>query len=399
MGEDAHVLQLPNAASWDTWGRVWAGLGKNLLKQHRSGADMAYRIATLSNPRRFIDYLQGIEDYNAPSTHHLVDLPPERPDVVHLHNLHGGYFDLRALAELSQQVPVVVTLHDAWLLSGHCAHSFDCERWRSGCGSCPDLHIYPAVRRDATAYNWRRKGNIYARSALYVATPCHWLMDKVQQSMLQPAIVRARVIPNGVDTKVFHPDDKQLARAELGLPPDARICLFVGHGIRNNMWKDYAMIEAAIRELGDSDVYCLCLGETGDTQHVGAATIRFIEPQHDPRQIARYYQAADVYLHAARADTFPTVVLEALACGTPVIATAVGGIPEQIEDGQTGFLVISGDSVMMAARLRSLLADDEVRCRMGVAAACVARERFNMQRMIDEYIHWYHEIVQLRGVD
>ncbi|MCS6814013.1 MAG: glycosyltransferase, partial [Cyanobacteria bacterium] len=117
----------------------------------------------------------GHEDFHAPATWHL--LRKFQPDIIHCHNLHGsgfgrGYFDLRALAWLSRRCPIVLSLHDAWLLSGHCAHSFECDRWRTGCGSCPDLTIPPPIPRDATAYNWQRKQQIYARSRLYVATPC-----------------------------------------------------------------------------------------------------------------------------------------------------------------------------------------------------------------------------------
>src|SRR5439155_11546406 len=122
---------------------------------------------------------------------------PQRPDLVHCHNLHAKYFDLRVLPWLSRQVPVVLTLHDAWMLSGLCCHSFDCERWRTGCGQCPHLTLYPTIYPgipDATHLNWKRKRKIYRRSRLYVATPSRWLMQKVKQSILAPAVIEARVI-------------------------------------------------------------------------------------------------------------------------------------------------------------------------------------------------------------
>src|SRR5262249_33071397 len=127
-----------------------------------------------------LDAVLGLEDFNYPATRALFRTPPDRPDIIHCHNLHGSYFDLQLLPPLSQAFPVVLTLHDAWLLSGHCALSFDCNRWQTGCGECPDLSIYPAIKRDSTAYNWRRKRDILARSRLYVATPSRWLMDRVK---------------------------------------------------------------------------------------------------------------------------------------------------------------------------------------------------------------------------
>jgi glycosyltransferase involved in cell wall biosynthesis len=304
---------------------------------------------------------------------------------------------MRALAWLSNQVPVVLTLHDAWLLSGHCAHSFDCERWKIGCGQCPDLTIYPAIRRDATAYNWKRKQKIFAKSRLCVATPSQWLMRKVEQSMLFPAIVEARVIPNGVDLDVFHPGERQAVRARLGIPQDAKVLLVSAHGIRRNVWKDYQTMRAAVAMVAErlhrQRVVFLALGEDAPEERIGRAEVRFIPYQDDPHDVARYYQAADVYLHAARADTFPTSILEALACGRPVVATAVGGIPEQVEDTRTGFLVPAGAVKAMADRLAHLLSDDALRERMGAQAAEFACRRFDLCRQADTYLDWYQEIV------
>ena len=126
-------------------------------------------------------------------------LSPAPPDVVHLHNLHGGYFDLRELPALSRSRPVLLTMHDAWLLSGHCAHSFACGRWETGCGACPALWIHPSVPRDATALNWERKRALFARSALHVAVSSHWMADRVRRSILAPAVRELRVIPFGVN--------------------------------------------------------------------------------------------------------------------------------------------------------------------------------------------------------
>ena len=362
----------------------------------------------MGEPRRWAERMNGYEDFGFPGTWSLLELTPEMPDVVHCHNLHGawlqtgGYFDLRALPWLSRQVPTVLTLHDAWLLSGHCAHSFDCERWKTGCGRCPDLSIYPAVKRDATAYNWRRKRDIYAQSRLYVATPSHWLMHKVEQSMLAPAVQEARVIPNGIDLSVFHPpEDRHAVRSVLGIPQEAKVILFAANGIRMNIWRDFEMMRAAVarvaRRMDGQSVLFLALGDDAPPEHIGRATVQFVPYQEDPKVVARYYQAADVYVHAARADTFPNVVLEALACGTPVVATAVGGIPEQVEDGVTGFLMPPGDAEAMADAVVALLTDEALQERLGENAAEDARKRFDLDRQVSEYIEWYQALIESRS--
>jgi glycosyltransferase involved in cell wall biosynthesis/peptidoglycan/xylan/chitin deacetylase (PgdA/CDA1 family) len=354
---------------------------------------------------------EGAEDFDFPGTWDILDLPTARPDVLHAHNLHGWYFDLRALPWLSRTVPVVLTMHDAWLLSGHCAHSFGCERWRTGCGECPDLTIYPAVERDATAQNWERKREIYRRSRLHIATPCRWMMDKVQSGILAEGLVEGRVIHNGIDLSVFRPGDKAMARTRLGVPLDATVLLFTANSIRNNPWKDYAGMRRVIERLGGRlsgrRLILIGLGESAPSERLGNAEIVFVPFQTDPALIAAFYQAADLYLHMAQVETFPNVIMEALCCGTPVAATAVGGIPEQVlsdvapdggawkahsADTATGLLASLGDVDTLTEELVRLFHEPDRLRRMGINAAEDGRRRFDLQRCIGEYTDWFAEL-------
>jgi len=389
FSDDLNVLRVADLARPSAWARGW-GWAERLLRS-RSWR-LSRFLAAIAEPGRWRDTSRGLEDFRHPGTWRL---PEMAPDIIHCHNLHGGYFDLRALPELSRQIPVVLTLHDAWFFSGHCAHSFDCERWRTGCGFCPDLTIPPAISRDATAENWARKQRIFARSRLYVSAPSRWLLDRAADSILVPAIVEARVIPNGVDLAVFHPGDRAEARAELDLPPGARVLLFTAHGIRENVWKDYRLLRDAVgivaERLRGEQVLFLALGEEAPEEKVGGATIRFVPFQPDHTRVARYYQAADVYLHAARVENFPITVLEALACGIPAVATAVGGIPEQIEHEVSGLLTPPGDARAFAASVIRVLTDQDLRRSLSQYASARAA-RFGLDRQVDAYLEWYHTI-------
>ncbi|MCL4552169.1 MAG: glycosyltransferase, partial [Candidatus Marsarchaeota archaeon] len=393
--DDPNVLVIPNDEPVGAWSRFWRTIDCRLPSREISDIlHLHGLVRRLSAPGRFLDGRRGIEDFRFPGTRHLLELTPEPPQVLHCHNLHGGYFDLSMLPELSEKVPIVLTLHDAWLLSGHCAHSFDCNRWKIGCGHCPDLSIYPAIRRDGTAYNWRRKRQLYSRSQIYVATPSQWLMQRVEQSILAPAILEAKVIPNGVDPSVFHPNGKEVVRQSLGLPEDAKVLLFTAIGIRENIWKDYLTLQAAVAKIASrlkgQNIILLALGEDAPPERVGRAEIRFVPYLKDPREVAQYYQAADVYVHAAKVDTFPNTVLEALACGTAVVASAVGGIPEQVKgldpwdrnsqgrilgrfgaDNATGMLVPPGDAEALAIGIEHLLTN-ELLCQQLAANAAMA---------------------------
>jgi glycosyltransferase involved in cell wall biosynthesis len=360
--------------------------------------------------------LRGSEDIRAPASWKLLErFGPEPLDILHCHNLHGSsYFDLRALPFLSKKVPLVLTLHDAWLLTGHCAHSLQCDRWRGSCGNCPDLTLYPAIRRDNTAANLARKREVFGHTRAYVSAPSMWLLERARHSHLAASIIEGRVIPNGVDTGLFEPAERNRARAELGLPAATPIVLFVSPGGASNPWKDHATYRAALERMGDTfadPVLSIVLGQSAPTEQVGSIEFRYLPVETEPRRVARIYQAADLYIHATRADTFPLAVLEALACGTPVVASAVGGIPEQVNhlaldrlpvpgpiravpvDQATGVLVQAGDAATLRNAIWVLLQNPDLVSRLGANARRDALLRFNRDRQVHEYLAWYTEIL------
>lgn len=346
-------------------------------------------------PVRWADYLRGIEDFNYPTTQKILDDSHWTPDVIHLHNIHGDFFDLRALTGLSEQVPVVWTLHDMWSITGHCGYSIDCQRWLSGCGECPDLQRSPPILRDGTSQNWTRKKRVYRQSQFHVATPSSWLAELVSRSILSPR--SCRVIPYGVDLDVYHPTDRLAIRQELGFEVDSFICLFaVATGNQTNPYKDYKTVAEAVAsslvELDDVNVQLVCLGDISESNR--DPRYRYTGYISDPDQIAKYYQAADVLLHAASVDNFPCVVLESLACGTPVIATSVGGVPEQISEGVNGFLIPARDSRAMADRIIYLARHAEVSAQMRAEAANHARIAFSLTRHAGDYLHWFESLIE-----
>jgi glycosyltransferase involved in cell wall biosynthesis len=221
-------------------------------------------------------------------------------------------------------------------------------------------------------------------------------MDQVPDSLLFPAVAGSRTIPHGVDLSVFHPYDRNRAREELDLPANRMILVFVSNGIRNNPDKDYPTLLSAVHRIAEKnkqrEILFIAIGENGAAEREGNREVRFIPFIRDPRLLARYYQAADMYVHASRNEAWGLTITEALACGIPVVATAVGGIVDQIRDGFNGFLTSPGDPIDMAAKVQHLLDDDAGRERIGKSAAHDARGRFDLVVQAGQYLRWYREV-------
>ena len=399
LGSDPAVVAMPNDACKPRATRLLLNAAGRLerAKDIRGAWRTAVLLRWLAEPRRRLALRLGHEDFACPGTARLLDLAGDRPDLLHLQNLHSGYFDLRRLPGLCAAVPTFLTVRDAWTTTGHCGYSLDCERWRTGCGACPYRQMDPPLPRDATARNWAVKRAIFARCRFRLASPSRWLLERVMQSMLAPAVIEARVIPNGVDGEVFHCGDRGAAREALGLPQDATILLGAAHGLRHSPWKGYATMSAAAASVAQADpdqtVLLLAMGQEAPPEQVGAARVQCVPFVGDARRMALYYQAADVFLHAAKADNFPNVVLEAKACGLPVVAGAVGGVPEQVENGRDGLLIPPGDSTAMAQAVLSLLHDPARRRGMGQAGAESVAARFTVAREVETYLDWFTQVL------
>jgi glycosyltransferase involved in cell wall biosynthesis len=415
--DDPTVLQIPHryAPNESLWTRLLLRAAR-AVKPRRKGRSprrtLFRALRGAATPGRIVSRRLGREWFGYPGTSRIPDLPPETPDLIHLHNLHGRYFDLRQLAPMSKRVPVILTLHDEWMLTGHCAYTLGCERWRIGCGECPDLTIYPAIERDGTRANLKVKAATYADSWLYVSTPSQWLMDRAQASALAGGAVGWQVIPNGVDLRVFRAGDQAEARAQLGLPAEPVILLFTANRARRNVFKDWETVSAAAERAAaasDRPVLCIALGDDGPTVAIPNGELRFEPFRTDQAEVAAFYRAADLYLHAARAENLPTTILEALATGLPVVATAVGGIHEEVHslagtpgawageafdaDQATGVLVDPGDAEGMGRAIGALLADPDLRATLGRNAARDAAARFDVERQLDVTVRWYREVI------
>lgn len=315
-------------------------------------------------------------------------------DVVHYHNLHGGYFNYLALPKLTARKPSVWTLRDMWALTGHCAYSLECNRWRTGCGRCPHPELDPPIRRDATRLEWKLKHNVYGRSKMLVTAPSRWLADWARESILgcRPVVQ----VHNAVDTDLYRPRDKAAVRRELGWPGDATVLLFAADAL-DNPFKHYGLLLSALRGLSAahrSQWVLAVLGEGGKGGIEGIRTLP-LGYHDDDEAIARFYAAADLFVFPTRADNQPRVLIEAMACGCPCVATDVGGVSELVVHGETGWLSRAGDAADLRKGIEALAGDPAARARMGANGRRLAVERHGLARHLKDFVAVYEEAIQL----
>jgi glycosyltransferase involved in cell wall biosynthesis len=352
----------------------------------------------LARLTRWAEQKRGWQNLYAPGFRQLPSIIDGDTDVVHVHSLWGAgnYADPGALPKLTRRFPLVMTLRDEWMLSGHCACTHDCMRWQSGCGRCPDLSIPPAIARDGTAFNWRRKRALVQKSHLHVTTVSDWLRQRVLKSPIF-AGKPVSVVYNGIDTRVFKPGSRQSARAELGWPADRFLVLLAGQsveGIRRGFAQQAA---AAINGLKDSRILSVLVGHSAPAVAATLSRPCITMPfQKEPADMARCFQAADLTLVSSEVETFGRIAAESQACGTPVVTFASGGLPEVVKDGVGGIVIERFDMLAYAAAISALLEDRAWLEQMGQAAAAWASSRFANEVITHNYLDVYSQAIKAR---
>ena len=313
-------------------------------------------------------------------------------DVAHLHNLHGNYFNPFALSALTESKPSIWTLHDMQSMTGHCAYSFDCEKWQTGCGNCPHLEAYPSIIRDRTAEMWHDKKLIYKESDFELIVPSQWLKNIVEKSILKDK--RVHLIYNGIDESIYRPLDKHAIRKMFKIPPNAVIISFVAQGGLIDKRKGGNFILEAYRYFTAKypNVFFICVGDTSDK----APTERFLQIPFvlDEEKLVQLYCASDIFLFPTLADNCPLVILEVMGCGVPIVSFNTGGIPELIDHGQTGLIAGFKNSEEFIKMTEYLVADKAKREEFSAAGRERLLKTFTLDQMVDKHITLYERLAE-----
>jgi glycosyltransferase involved in cell wall biosynthesis len=321
-------------------------------------------------------------------------------NVVQLYNTHGNYFSHTVLPLISRRRPVVWRLSDMWPMTGHCAYSFECERWKTGCGSCPILSDRPELYRDTTALLWRIKRTLYAHSHLTIVAPSQWIARLAQESPLLKQF-DIHVIPNGLNTEVFHPVQRETARAQLGIGNSRRVILFSAESITDRR-KGGALLSQALERLvadqSPANILLMVVGK--DAQHWTPKLpfeIKRFDLVTSDEQLAVLYSAADVFVLPTLAENLPNGVLESMACGTSPVTFAVGACPEAVRHMETGYVARYKDIGDLAHGIKLLLEDSQLRGRLEERCRQVARAEYSLDLQARRFLSLYQDIIKQGG--
>jgi glycosyltransferase involved in cell wall biosynthesis len=324
----------------------------------------------------------------------------QQSDILNLHNLHGDYFNYLALPKLTKEKPAVWTLHDMWSFTGHCAYSYDCKKWQSGCGNCPYLDVVPVIPRDNTAVEWRLKNWIYQCSNIAIVTLSNWLTELTKKSMLSHLSIHH--IPNGINTQSYQPLDPLECRSILGIPTNKKVLMFVAFAL-NDPRKGGDLLVKSLQNLPDSlkkEIVLLTLGEGGESLsevvNIPVISLGYVSGDR-LKSIA--YSAADLFVFPTRADNLPLVLQESMACGTPMISFAVGGVPDLVRPGITGELAPPENIQAFAEKIIELLEDDNKRNKLSKNCRHIAETEYSIELQAQRYIELYRQILSQNNTE
>lgn len=323
------------------------------------------------------------------------------PDIISLHNTHGGYFKTTLIKKLSRLAPVAWTLHDMWAFTGNAAHTFGDESWKQMKSGKGEKKIYPHIGINRGRALLKRKKRIYKKSNLHVITPSHWLYDLAKQS---PVFANTPLyhIPHGLDLKVFQPVDKYSCRKVLNIPMDARVIIFCSaDDLDKSAWKGGPLLVDILKAIDARTAHpietlVLGKGELKALRDLKRLNLRKIGYVDSEQLVAVLLSAADLFIYPTRADTMPLVLMEAIACGTPCITFDIGGCGDIIRDDTGGYLIKPFDIETFADKTIEILSDNKKLEELSRTARQFAKEHFSLETMARAYHQLFSNIISKR---
>lgn len=387
------LLQINITANWGSTGKIAEAIGNSAIANGWESYIAYGRINNVSSSQlikvgtKFDTYIHYAYDRlfdmegrgSKHATKALVRQISEiKPDVVQLHNTHDHFLNYQILFEYLNQtdIKVVWTFHDCWAFTGHCYHFVDinCMKWKTECGECVKRNRFIDKSRE----NFILKKSLFTSNKNLTLVPCsEWMGEFLKESFFKNK--RIKVIHNGIDLNIFK------------VIPGAKKKNDKFHIIAvSNIWPEYKGILDLfkLRNILTDDFVFTIVGLSAEQVKKLPAGIRGIQRTQNVKELVKLYNESDVLINPTYADTFPTVNLEALACGTPVVTYKTGGSPEAIDD-QTGIIIEQGNVDQLAKSIMHInefpMSSEKCRKR--------AEDYFDKDKCFLKYVELYNELL------
>ena len=315
------------------------------------------------------------------------------PSIVHLFWVSSGFLDIKSLAQFDR--PIVWTLHDMWPFTGGCHYDDGCGRFQDACGRCPFLDS--ARERDLSRIVWERKHKSWRGLPIVVVATSQWIAKMARSSALFKD-KRIEVIPNGLDMNRYKPVNKKVARDTYNLPQDKKLILLSAFGAVSDKRKGGALLMQALAKIA-----LLGWGSRAELVIVGASRpdsppdagmkTHYIGYLQDEVSQVVLYSAADVVVAPSIQENLSNTVMESLACGTPVVAFAIGGMPDLIKHHVNGYLATPFEPEDLAQGITWALEDEGRLDALSRHSRQLAVENYSLETIAKRYVDLYQSIL------
>lgn len=318
-------------------------------------------------------------------------LQKERPDVINIHNIKQAFLSPEIVGFCAERAPVVWTLHDMSSFTGRCVHAFSCNKFIDGCDeTCPNLHIPLIIPRSYTRKRWLHSKKILDTHPSIVAVcPSKWLAGLARKSLW--ANHRIEIIPNGIDPQLFISMDKKKARQKLGLPQGIILILFAAADL-NSPSKGGNILQESLKKIHNKNIGLVTIGRNSEILQkyfkIPIFNLGFISPNDTPL----VYSSVDLVVHPSKAESFGMVVIEANACGVPVLAFSNSALNEIIKDGVNGWLVKENTGEALVDKLNIVLQDipDNL---LSQSSRHFTEEHYSLERQAESYRRLFTNLI------
>ncbi|MCG8474561.1 MAG: glycosyltransferase [Cytophagales bacterium] len=320
-------------------------------------------------------------------------------DIIHLHYVNLGFLSLKGLGKLaSLGKPVIWTMHDMWPFTGGCHHSQECVNYEQACGNCKYLR-FPGSR-DLSHRIWKKKNEIFRAGNFHLVGVSQWVARLAEESSLGKHVAVSS-IPNPLNVQVFQPKEKGELKEAFSIDKEKLVISFAAFNL-DDPRKGFGLFLQAMNRLLvafpdlKNSVKLLVVGKASQKEKIYSSglDVCYLGLVSGEENMAKVYQASDLYVTSSLDENFGCTIMEALACGTPVVAFPSGGTPELVRDRETGLLADHGSDESLAEKIGEMIKNDALRTACGERGAKEIDQKYSPSIIADQYIDLYKSVLK-----